>query len=100
LKLSRRPKRNAETAKSELWREQRDLYLPEIGLSLFVFGLLAWLYVVTVQITHPNWLPLPLTHHKIPPLNWRVDDVGIVSFAVAGFGFFMWLIERKRTHEF
>jgi hypothetical protein len=62
---------------------------------MFVFGLLAWLYVVAVQITHPQWLPGPLAHYHIPPFNWRVDDIGLLSFAVAAFGFFVWRLERN-----
>lgn len=68
--------------------------LETLGLTMFVFGLLAWFYVVAVQITHPEWLPLTLTHYRIPPLDWRVDDIGILSFAVAAFGFIVWRITK------
>ncbi len=63
---------------------------------MFVFGLLGWLYVVVVQVTHPEWLPATLAHYDVPPLNWRVDDVGIVAFAVSAFGFFLWRLEAER----
>ena len=79
------------------------MYLLEpVWLTMFIFGTLAWLYVVAVQITHPQWLLLTLTHYNLPPLNWRVDDVGILSFAIAAFGFFLWRLERGsewRRHE-
>jgi len=65
-------------------------------LTMFVFGLLEWFYVVVVQVTHPEWLPATLTHYDVPPFNWRVDDVGIVSFAISAFGFFLWRLEAER----
>ena len=66
-----------------------------IGQTLFVFGLLAWVYVVIIQVTHPQWLPGPLTHYKIPPLDWHVDDIGILSFAIAVFGFLIWRLDNS-----
>lgn len=65
-------------------------------MTMFVFGLLEWFYVVVVQVTHPEWLPATLTHYDVPPFNWRVDDVGIVSFAISAFGFFLWRLEAER----
>ncbi len=70
-------------------------YLKPIWLTMFVFGTLTWFYVVTVQITHPGWLSATLTHYTVPPLNWRVDDVGILSFGIAAFGFFVWSVGTK-----
>ena len=70
-------------------------YSETIGLTMFVFGLLAWIHVVAIQVTHPNWLMGPLTHYEVPPFNCRVDDIGILSFAVAAFGFFMWQFSSK-----
>jgi hypothetical protein len=32
------------------------------GEFLFLFGLLAWVYGVLVQLIHPEWLPLSLSH--------------------------------------
>ena len=61
---------------------------------MFVFGLLTWLYVVAIQITYPEWLSAPLAHYGIPPFNWRVDDIGVLGFAMAAFGFFTWRLER------
>ena len=70
--------------------EQWWISIRTIGLTMFVFGLLAWLYAVAVQITHPSWLLGPLTHYEVLPFNWRVDDIGILSFAIAAFGFLAW----------
>jgi len=63
---------------------------------MFVFGLLEWLYVVVVQVTHPEWLAVSLTHYDVAPFNWRVDDVGILSFVISMFGFFLWRLETGR----
>lgn len=65
------------------------------GLTIFIFGLLAWSYSVAIQIAHPEWLGATLTHHTFPPFNWRVDDVGIIGFAAAALGFFMWILGRR-----
>ena len=70
--------------------------LEMVGLTMFVFGLLEWFYVVVVQVTHPEWLPGTLTHYDVAPFNWRVDDVGILSFAISAFGFFLWRLEADR----
>ena len=56
------------------------LYLLEpVWLTMFFFGTLGWVYVVAVQIAHPQWLLFSLTHYRLPPFNWQVDDVGILS---------------------
>lgn len=75
--------------------DQLWTYLEPVALTMFVFGLAAWLYVVGIQITHPEWLSAPLAHYGVIPFNWRVDDVGILSFAIAGFGFFVWRLQSK-----
>lgn len=73
--------------------------LEVVGLTMFVFGLLEWLYVVVIQVTHPDWLTISLTHYNVPPLNWRVDDVGILSFAISMFGFLLWRLETERKTD-
>jgi hypothetical protein len=82
---------SAEPIRMRTW-----LLLNTLGITVFVFGLLLWGYSVTIQLTHPEWLPGTLTHHVFPPLDWRVDDVGIMGFAIAPFGFFTWIISRSR----
>ena len=62
------------------------------GQTAFLFGLLSWLYGVLVQITHPEWLPLGLSH-LIPWL--RVDTFTIFSFVIAGVGFIVWRLTRE-----
>lgn len=57
-------------------RKQRSF--ESVALTMFVFGLLVWVYVVVVQITHPEWLPERFSHLDYPPFNWRVDEVGMM----------------------
>jgi hypothetical protein len=59
-------------------------------LTLFLFGLLTWLYTVAIQITEPGILPASLTHIDVFPLNIRVDVAGISAFAVSALSFFLW----------
>jgi len=55
--------------------------------TLFVFGLLGWLYIVAVSLVHPKTLTLQLTHLAPWP---REDTFGEVSFAVSFISFFIW----------
>jgi hypothetical protein len=73
----------------------RWLLLKALGITVFVFGLLLWGYSVAIAIAHPRWLSDTLTHHVFPPLNWRVDDVGLIGFTIAPFGLFTWIISRS-----
>lgn len=65
-----------------------------IGEMLFFFGFLAWLDGAVIQITHPEWLPLPVSHLL---LNWRTDNFTIAMFFVSAFGFFLWRIIAELT---
>lgn len=67
-------------------------YIP-ICQTVFLFSLLVWIYVVMVQITHPNWLQYPMARYAIPPFNIRVDDAGVLSFALAAISFLLWRSE-------
>ena len=64
-----------------------------IALTMFLFSLLVWVYVVVIQVTHPEWLTEQFSHVNYFPLNWRVDEVGMVAFALAAVGFLIWQIE-------
>jgi hypothetical protein len=56
---------------------------------LFLFGLLAWLDGAIVQFTHPEWLPLSVSHL----LPWiRTDTFTILMFIVSAVGFFVWRV--------
>jgi hypothetical protein len=69
--------------------------LREIALTIFVFGLLVWCYVVLVQLVHPKWLPLTFAHYPLAPFNLRVDDVGVISFAFSALGFLVWRLLKE-----
>ena len=71
------------------------IFIKVIGEFLFLFGLLAWIYGVLIQLIHPEWLPLGLSH-LVPWI--RVDTFTIISFVVAAFGFLIWrIVERTIT---
>ncbi len=57
------------------------------SFTIFVFGLLGWLYFAAVALAHPQILQLQLTHLATWP---REDTFGIVSFAVSFVSFFIW----------
>lgn len=57
-----------------------------VGEMLFLFGFLAWLDGAVIQLTHPNWLPLPVSHL----LNVRTDTFTIAMFFVSALGFLLW----------
>jgi hypothetical protein len=71
--------------------------IESVALTLFVFGLLVWFHVIIIQVAHPEWLSDPFSHIDFPPFNWRVDDVGMVAFAVAALGFLMWRLGMRKT---
>jgi hypothetical protein len=67
--------------------------------TVFLFGLLAWLYVILIQVTHPTYLHEPLTHIDIFPLNVRVDVAGIVAFLLSAISFFFWQLSSQRDRK-
>jgi len=69
------------------------------ALTVFLFSLLVWVYVVVIQITHPQWLPLPMSHVTFFPFNWRLDEIGMTAFAFAAVAFLIWQIELNTTSE-
>jgi hypothetical protein len=69
--------------------ERLLLVLKVFGQILFIYGLLAWLDGAVIQITHPEWLPLPESHLTL----WiRTDTFTILMFIVSAIGFFIWRI--------
>ncbi|MGA3109382.1 MAG: hypothetical protein ABSD99_07975 [Candidatus Bathyarchaeia archaeon] len=73
--------------------------LRAVALTVFVFGLLVWVYVVVIQVTHPIWVVEPFSHVDIFPFNWRLDEVGMAAFAVAAVGFLVWQIELNAKNR-
>ncbi len=63
-----------------------------LGEFLFLYGLLGWIYGVLVQLTRPEWLPLPLSHLTL----WiRVDTFAMLSFVISAFGFLVWRLVKE-----
>jgi len=69
------------------------LIIKVVGEMLFFFGFLAWLDGAVIQVTHPNWLPLPVSHF----LNIRTDTFTIAMFFVSALGFFIWRVVAELT---
>jgi hypothetical protein len=69
------------------------LIVPKVfGEFLFLFGLLAWIYGVTIQLTYPEWLSSGLSHL----MPWiRVDTFTIISFVIAAIGFLIWRLAKE-----
>ena len=64
------------------------------SFTLFIFGLLGWLYIAANSLVHPETLTIHLTHFAPWP---REDTFGIVSFAVSFISFFIWnLVKDKK----
>jgi hypothetical protein len=68
------------------------IFLKVAGEFLFLFGMLGWVYGVLVQLIHPEWLPLGLSH-LIPWI--RIDTFTILSFVVAAIGFLIWRLVKE-----
>ena len=67
--------------------ERLLLVLKVVGQIMFIYGLLAWFYGIIIQFTHPEWLPLPLSHLA----HWlRTDTFTILAFIASAVGFFVW----------
>ena len=65
--------------------------LKTLSLTLFVFGLLGWLYIVLNAEVHMETLSMPLTHLLPYP---REDTFGVVCFIVSFVSFFVWNLLR------
>lgn len=55
--------------------------------TLFIFGLLGWIYIVINATFHPWTLDMPLTHLLPFP---REDTFGAISFLVSVVSYFFW----------
>lgn len=67
-------------------------FIRALFLTLFVFGLFGWLYIVLSATFHPKTLSMQLTHLLPYP---REDTAGIVSFFVSMGSFFFWNLARE-----
>lgn len=69
-------------------------FIRSLSFTLFVFGLLGWLYIAMNNWIHPQTLTLQLTHFAKWP---REDTFGEISFAVSFISFFIWnLIKNNK----
>lgn len=67
-----------------------------LGELLFLYGLLGWVYGVVVQMIHPYWLSLGLSHL----IMWiRVDTFSVLSFVLSAVGFLMWRLAKESAVE-
>lgn len=68
--------------------------LPAFFLSIFVFGLAGWLYVVGIQFfLDYSVLRAPLWHWSKWP---RVDEFGVICFIVSFLSFFAFLLTNTK----
>ena len=66
-------------------------------LTLFIFGLLGWLYIVLNSAVHPITLAMPLTHFASWP---REDTFGALCFAISMISFFAWnLLKKEKSRD-
>ena len=72
------------------------VFIQVVGELLFLYGFLGWGYGVLIQLTHPEWLPIQLSH--LTP--WiRVDTFTIISFIIGAIGFFIWRLIKELTNS-
>ena len=73
-------------------RHSKLIVLKVVGELFFLFGLLGWVYGVLIQLVHPEWVPLGLSH--LAP--WiRVDTFTIISFFISAIGFLIWRLTKE-----
>lgn len=60
-----------------------------------LFSFLVWLDVVAIQVSHPEWLPLPFSHWNFPPFNLETDDVGLLSFLTFAASYTITQVKRE-----
>ena len=68
-------------------------YIITFSKTAFVFGLLVWIYVVAMQIAHPESVSWTFVYW----LPFRMDFIGEISFLISLVGFFVWqLVTLKK----
>ena len=56
-----------------------------VAETAFVFGLIIFIYVAVIGVTHPEWLDDPLTHHAWLS-SMRTDNIGLLAFVGSFLG--------------
>jgi len=67
-------------------------FIERTALTIFVFSLLGWLYVMGNAWFHPESLIWPLTHYASWP---REDNFAVFSVIVSFISFFIWNLTRE-----
>ena len=88
-----------ELSSSWKYREGQRETRRAVLSTLFLFGLITWLYEVTVRIAIPWWLSEPLNHINLFPFNLRVDLMGMVAFVVSAPAFFLQLTREREKND-
>ena len=71
--------------------------LRSLSRSLFLFGLLGWVYIAFNAIVHPETLKMPLTHFLPYP---REDTFGALAFVISFLSFWIWnYLDSCRTED-
>ena len=70
--------------------------LEPLTLTLFIYGLFGWLYIVLNSAVHPESLSWPLTHFLSYP---REDTAGEISFVVSMISFFIWRYIKTNSKQ-
>jgi len=66
--------------------------IERVAFTLFMFGTVGGLYIISVALVHPETLSIQLTH--LTP--WiREDTFGIFSWMVSFFSFLTWNLIRE-----
>jgi hypothetical protein len=68
-------------------------FIQALSLTLFVFGLVGFIYIAGNAWFHPRTLSMQLTHFLPYP---REDTAGIVSFFVSMISFFIYLLVKDK----
>lgn len=74
------------------------LVIKVLAQALFLYGTLTWLYGILIQVTHPEWVPLPLSYLTL----WlRLDTFTILSFFASALGFLVWrlIVELMKAEQ-
>lgn len=63
--------------------------LSALLITIAIFGFFGWIYVVVIQITHPDFLTIQLSHWT----PWlKTDNFGMISFIVSFFSLLGFLL--------
>jgi len=79
--------------------KRKRIILLSIFDTIFIFGLIVFLYVVGISYFQPYWLDKQVFHLQegISWLDWlRNDTLGVIAFVASVLGFFFSRILRNQ----